>query len=55
MSWSIAKLRDLVKLASDHEMTTYEASYLLLARDRGLTLATFAAVIHFARVRIVIE
>jgi len=37
----LAKLPDLVKLASEHEVTTYDAAYLLLARDRGLALATF--------------
>jgi len=36
----LAKLADLVKLASDHDLTTYDASYLLLARERGLALAT---------------
>ena len=36
----LAKLADLVTLASDHDLTTYDASYLLLARERGLALAT---------------
>ena len=36
----LAKLSDLAKLAADHELTMYDASYLLLARDRGLVLAT---------------
>jgi len=48
---SVAETSTLAKLARDHGLGVYDASYLMLARTRGLPLATLDRVLPKAAAR----